>query len=227
MCRPNGIIQLFPPSLLVHVGPIDQSLARVGMQPSLLSHGPYLCPDMVGEVQDVSCVEAKGAAVGAKEVGKLATSTSATFEEGARRVEAREGIFGVAQFTSVNFDSTSPARFLLLCLGTPHALAFHLFAIFISFAICIGAWRLIAPYHDLLLEIESESLQKQIISFPIGIVILEARSLVLDIVIFARITILRFIVRGTPVQIRSPLGFRLAYKFGNQFLQGDGGADFS
>lgn len=53
------------------------------MQPSLLPHGPYLHPDVVGKVGDVPCVKAEGTAVGSKEVGKFAAAATAGLEEGA------------------------------------------------------------------------------------------------------------------------------------------------
>jgi hypothetical protein len=60
------------------------------MQPALLPDRPHLRPNVVGEVQDVAGVEAKSAAVHTEKVGKLAAPTAATFEQGARRVVARE-----------------------------------------------------------------------------------------------------------------------------------------
>mmetsp|Transcript_9773 Transcript_9773/g.17881 ORF Transcript_9773/g.17881 Transcript_9773/m.17881 type:complete len:201 (-) Transcript_9773:104-706(-) len=64
--RPESVIQLLTPSLLVHIGSVDQPLAGIGVQPTLLTRGPYLDPDVVGEVEDVSGVEAEGAAIGAE-----------------------------------------------------------------------------------------------------------------------------------------------------------------
>ena len=73
------------------------------MQPPPLPGGPNLRPYVIGEVEDVPGVEAQGAAVGAEEVGELAASTAAGFEEGAGVVVPWEGCFGVAQFAIVYY----------------------------------------------------------------------------------------------------------------------------
>ena len=83
-------------NLFVHIRPIDQPLARIGMQPPPLPDAPHLRPNVIGEIETISGVESHGAAVDSEEVGVFAASTATGGKEGTGGVVAGEGRFGVA-----------------------------------------------------------------------------------------------------------------------------------